>query len=60
MDFTDVIHEGMEMIIRGCKMNPSWRGCEKCPFSTLCNSICKDDEHHFSTPKTWEEEGIWI
>ena len=60
MDFTDVIRDGMKMIINGCKMNPNWNDCEKCPFDTLCTSIYKDETHSFSTPDTWEEEGIWI
>ena len=59
MDFTNVIREGMEMIIKGCKMNPNWNDCRKCPFDVLCTSIYKDDDNSFSTPDTWEEEGIW-
>ena len=59
MDFTDVIREGMEMIIKGCKMNSNWGDCRKCPFDVLCTSIYKDDDNSFSTPDTWEEEGIW-
>ena len=60
MDFTDVIRDGMKMIIKGCKMNPNWNDCGKCPFDVLCTSIYKDEAHSFSTPDTWEEEGIWI
>lgn len=60
MDFTETIREGMKLIMQGCKMNPNWNDCRKCPFTTLCDSIYSDNEHQFSTPDTWEEEGIWL
>lgn len=59
MDWTDTIREGMKMIIRGCKQNTEWTKCRNCPFDELCTSIYKDESHPFSTPDTWDEEGLW-
>ena len=59
MTWDDKILAGMKMIMEGCSENPLWAECRGCPFDTLCTSIYKDDEHHFSTPDTWEEEGIF-
>ena len=59
MDWKEKIRAGMEMIMQGCWENPLWTNCHECPFDTLCTSIYKDEEHHFSTPDTWKEEGIF-
>lgn len=59
MTWDDKILAGMKMIMEGCSENPLWTNCRECPFDTLCTSIYKDDEHHFSTPDTWKEEGIF-
>ena len=60
MTFEETIRAGMKLIIEGCRMNPSWRNCENCPFDRLCTSIYRDNSHNFSTPDCWEEEGIWL
>ena len=60
MEFAETIRKGMKLIMKGCKQNPNWTDCDKCPFTELCNSIYKDQKHPFSTPDCWEEEGIWL
>ena len=61
MEFSEIIQEGMKLIMKGCQMNQSWTNCHHCcPFDKLCTSIYKDNEHNFSTPDSWEEEGIWL
>ena len=57
-NWMDKIKQGMKLIIEGCKENPSWCNCKFCPFDTFCTSVYKDDNHNFSTPDTWEEEGL--
>ena len=60
MDFAETIKTGMKLIMQGCAMNGNWNDCEECPFTTLCSSIYADDKHPFSTPDSWEEEGLWL
>ena len=52
------IETGMKLIIEGCKENPYWCNCKNCPFDVFCTSIDKDEEHNFSTPDSYEEEGL--
>ena len=55
------IEQGMKLIIEGCKDNPDWRNCNKsCPFTDFCSSIYKDKEIPFTTPDTWEQEGLLL
>ena len=56
-NWKDMIAEGINLIIEGCKENSSWLNCRECPFDTFCTSIYIDNKHNFSTPDTWEEEG---
>ena len=61
MEWNEKIAEGMRLIIEGCKGNPNWCDCHtKCPFDLFCTSIYKDEDHSFSTPDTYEEEGLEI
>ncbi len=59
MNWMDKIEQGMKLIIEGCKENPNWCDCQSCPFDDFCTSVYKDASHNFSTPDTWEEEGVW-
>ena len=52
------IEAGMKLIIEGCKENPTWTNCHDCPFDVFCTSICRDQEHDFSTPDSYEGEGL--
>ena len=58
MDWKKQIAEGMKMIMAGCKNNDSWTNCHDCPFDQFCSAIWKDKEINFSTPDSWEEEGL--
>lgn len=59
-NWKEEIRTGMRLIMKGCQKNESWRNCSECPFDKLCTSIYKDESHHFSTPDTWEEEGVFL
>ena len=59
MNWKEKILEGMHLIIEGCKENTEWRNCHECPFTVLCDSIYADSESPYSTPDTYEEEGIF-
>lgn len=56
--WADKIEAGMKLIIEGCKENPMWTNCHNCPFDVFCTSINKDEEHNFSTPDSYEDEGL--
>ena len=59
MDWENKIIKGMRLIIEGCKGNSDWTVChDKCPFDIFCTSIYKDEDHNFSTPDCYEEEGL--
>ena len=53
------IHEGMNLIIEGCKENTEWGACSGCPFEALCDIIYCDEEGLYSTPDNYEKEGIF-
>lgn len=59
MDWKEKIEIGMKLIIDGCQNNPSWTKCRECPFDTFCSSIWSDKEHNYTTPDTWEQEGVF-
>ena len=59
MAWQEKIFKGMKLIIEGCKENTEWRACSICPFTELCDSIYKADEHSYSSPDCYEEEGIF-
>lgn len=59
MTWQQKIREGMNLIIEGCKENTEWRACNDCPFTELCDSIYMDEDSKYSTPDTYEEEGIF-
>ena len=42
MDWKDKVAEGMRLIGEGCKGNPSWPGCNECPFDAFCDAINKE------------------
>ena len=59
--WTAKIEEGMRLIVEGCKGNHDWTKCNDCClFNDFCTSIWKDNDHDFSTPDTWEEEGLLL
>ena len=59
MDWKEKIAAGLNLIIEGCKENSMWTHCHDCPFDALCTSICRDEEHRFSVPECYEEEGYF-
>ena len=59
MDWKDKVNAGMALIIEGCKENDSWAECQNCPFDLFCTSIYRDTTHHYSTPDSFEIEGLF-
>jgi hypothetical protein len=53
------IEQGMLLIIEGCRQNKDWTMCHDCClFNEFCTSIWKDKETNFTTPDSWEDEGL--
>lgn len=59
MDWKEKIAAGMKMIIEGCDQEGLHYGCKGCPFDSICDTILKDEESFYSTPDSWEKEGIF-
>jgi hypothetical protein len=53
------IREGMNLIIEGCKENTEWCACHDCPFAELCDIIYEDSPSPYTTPDSYEEEGLF-
>ena len=59
MNWEEKVQAGMKLIIEGCKENTDWtKCCSNCPFDDFCSAIwgCKDFD--YTTPDTWENEGL--
>lgn len=59
MEWKDKIATGLNLIIEGCKDNPSWNKCHECPFDDLCSAIYLSDAITVSTPDCYVEEGYF-
>lgn len=51
-DWKEMIKEGMNLIIQGCKKNTSWISCVDCPFDEYCTAIATSE---LITPDEWNE-----
>ena len=59
MDWKEKIAAGMRMIMEGCDNEGLHYGCKGCPFDSICDAILRDEESRYSTPDSWEKEGIF-
>lgn len=39
MEFVEKMHEAMVAMAEACKLNPTWRNCQYCPFDTYCDVL---------------------